>query len=391
MRKIAIITKNTTFNKYFGGLEIHTKLLVDRLAEKGFEVHIFAPIRELKNDYISDGEKKYYFVDCDYKTGPLSFYFKNSWYQKLLKFFSLKNQENKYDLVISVSSAGFPILFNKDKYSFKIFTICHGSAFSEFKSIIYESGISLSIIKNFPYFLYNYFYKQKKFILNSDSIVAVSNYVKDSVISETGLDEAKMLVIHNGAKIENYEKEFTEHGILKVLFAGRVERSKGIMILLSSVKDLDVELIIAGNGALLESAKQRSKELRIEHKVKFLGKLDTKQLNDEYKKADILVAPSLRIEGFPMSIVEGMAYYLPIIASKVGGNSDAVFEGRNGFLVEPNDAHELNERIKFFNTYPEKIKQFGLNSRNLAEQKFNLDIMIDEYLQKINELMKGSK
>jgi glycosyltransferase involved in cell wall biosynthesis len=93
-----------------------------------------------------------------------------------------------------------------------------------------------------------------------------------------------MLVIHNGSKIENFVKEFSEHGVLKVLFAGRVERSKGIMILLSSVRDLDVELIIAGNGSLLEEAKHRCKELRIEHKVKFLGKLDIKQLNDEYKK-----------------------------------------------------------------------------------------------------------
>jgi glycosyltransferase involved in cell wall biosynthesis len=92
-----------------------------------------------------------------------------------------------------------------------------------------------------------------------------------------------------------------------------------------------------------------------------------------------------------MSIVEGMAYYLPVIASKIGGNSDAVFEGRNGFLIEPNDVHELNERIKFFNTYPEKIKQFGINSRNLAEQKFNLDIMIEEYTKKINDLLKGNK
>jgi len=48
----------------------------------------------------------------------------------------------------------------------------------------------------------------------------------------------------------------------------------------------------------------------------------------------------------------------------------------------------LRERIRFFTTYPEKIKQFGMNSRNLAEQKFNLDIMIEEYTKKINEFIR---
>jgi glycosyltransferase involved in cell wall biosynthesis len=119
-----------------------------------------------------------------------------------------------------------------------------------------------------------------------------------------------------------------------------------------------------------------------------LGKLDSLELVKEYKNADVLIAPSLRVEGFPMSIIEGMSYFLPVIASSIGGNSDAVFEGRNGFLVDVTDSKELRERIRFFTTYPEKIKQFGMNSRNLAEQKFNLDIMIEEYTKKINEFIR---
>ena len=47
MKKIAIITKNTTFNKYFGGLEVHTKSLIENLSQD-YELHIFAPKRELK-------------------------------------------------------------------------------------------------------------------------------------------------------------------------------------------------------------------------------------------------------------------------------------------------------------------------------------------------------
>ena len=130
MKKIAIITKNTTFNKYYGGLEIHTKLLIDRLAEAGFEIHVFSPIRELKNGNISDGSKKYFFINSEYKTGPFSYFFKSHWYQGLINFFNKKNDEYNYDLVISVSSAGFPILEHKKDYTFKVLTISHGCALS---------------------------------------------------------------------------------------------------------------------------------------------------------------------------------------------------------------------------------------------------------------------
>jgi len=387
MKRIAIITKNTTFNKYFGGLEIHTKLLIDRLTESGFEIHVFAPLRELKNDYISDGNKKYFFINSPYKTGPISSLISKNWYLGLLNFFTKKNEEYKYDLVISVSSAGLPIIENKKNFKFKIVSISHGSALSEFKSIYNESGITLNLIKNLPYFLFNIFWKQKSFINNSDYIITVSNYVRESLISETGVDNQKVFVIHNGAKIENFVKEFREEGELVLIFAGRVEKSKGIFILLESIKDLEVNLIVCGIGSALEEAKKLSRSLRIEQKVKFLGKLDAQELAKEYKNSDVLIAPSLRVEGFPMSIIEGMSYYLPVIASNIGGNSDAVFEGRNGFLVDVSDPKELKDRIKFFVTYPEKRKHFGMNSRNLAEQKFNLDIMIEEYIKKINQFI----
>jgi glycosyltransferase involved in cell wall biosynthesis len=157
--------------------------------------------------------------------------------------------------------------------------------------------------------------------------------------------------------------------------------------LIESVKDLDIKLFIAGGGSLETEAKKMVKDLNLESKVTFLGKLSQGELAKFYKEADVLVAPSLRIEGFPMSIVEGMAYYLPIIATKIGGNDDAVFSSRNGFLINPNDPEELYERIRFFELYPEKIKQFGLSSRSLAEQKFNLDIMKKNYLEVINSLI----
>lgn len=388
MKKIAVIIKNTTFNKSFGGLEVHSKILIDQLA-KDFEVFIFAPKRELKNSIVKENNKTFYFIDTEYKTGPISDLFKENWNFGLYNFFKEKYIEDKYDLIISISSAAYPIIRNKSEFNCKILSVSHGTALSEFKSLYNEGGLSFSFFKNLPYFLYNFFYKQKNFIAKSDFVICVSDYVRQNLILETSDTKiSKFKTIFNGVAIDDFEKDFSHEGKLKILFSGRVELSKGIGVLLQSIKNLDVILNVAGDGNYLSEAKKYSQDNKLNEKVNFLGKLTFDNLKNYYKESDILIVPSLRVEGFPMSILEGMSYYLPVIATKMGGNVDAVLDNKTGFLINADDPKELSERIKFFNTYPEKIKEFGLNSRNLVVQRFSIEGMIKEYLEVISSLIK---
>lgn len=389
MKKIAIIVKNTTFNKSFGGLEVHTKSLIELLS-KEFEIDIFAPKRELKNLVVKENNKNYYFIDSDYKTGYFSDFFKKNWNHGLYSFFKNKYEENKYNLIISISSSGYPILKKKEEFNCNFLTISHGTALSEYLSLYNEGGLSFSLIRNTPYFIYNYFFKQKEFIKKSDYVICVSEYVKNNLIKETeSKDIYKFKTIFNGAWIEkDFIKEFKSLGKLKIIFAGRVEISKGILVLLESIKYLDTHLYVAGDGVALEQSKKFVFENKIAEKVTFLGRLNSDNLINFYKDCDILIVPSLRVEGFPMSIIEGMSYYLPVIASKIGGNSDAVVDSKTGFLVTPGVVSELSEKINFFNTYPEKIKEFGINARNLVTQRFSNEGMIKEYLEVINKLLK---
>jgi glycosyltransferase involved in cell wall biosynthesis len=89
-----------------------------------------------------------------------------------------------------------------------------------------------------------------------------------------------------------------------------------------------------------------------------------------------------------MSIIEGMSYSLPVIASKIGGNSDAIVDSKTGFLIEPGDVKDLEEKLDYFNKYPEKIKEFGINARNLVIQRFSIKGMIKEYQEVIKRFIK---
>ncbi len=390
MKKIAVITKNTTFNKSYGGLEVHTKALVDLLSED-YIIDIFAPKRDLKNSEVTEGNKNFYFLDVEYRTGYFSDFQKNKWNQGLYNFFKDKFLENKYDLIISISSAGYPLLRKKNEFDCQFLTISHGTALSEYKSILNETrGLSLSLLKNTPYFLYNYFFKQREFINLSDYVICVSDYVKENLIKETLCKNvSKFQTIFNGAAIdETYEKNFDINGELKIIISGRVEVSKGIFVLLEAIKNLQVKLYVAGEGNALLEAKKFVIDNKLSDKVEFLGKLTFDNLKYYYKESDVLVVPSLRVEGFPMSIIEGMSYYLPVIASKIGGNRDAVLESKTGFLIEPGDVKDLEEKLGYFNKYPEKIKEFGINSRNLVIQRFSIKGMIKEYKDVIKRLIK---
>jgi len=388
MKKIAIITKNTTYNKYFGGLEVHTKNIIEALSEN-YEISVISPQRELKNNEIKDKNVTYHFLNATYKTGFLSDFFSENWNKKLKSFFHELNNQNKFDLLISISSAGYPIINEKEKYNFKIITVSHGSAGAEFTSLINEKVPTHILIKNAPYVFYNIFFKQKSFLTKSDKVICVSDYVRDSLIKETGdLNIEKYETIFNGANHEQYTKDFIKEGELKIIFAGRVEKSKGIYELIKAVRDLEVSLKIAGDGSLFDEIKEYIRKEKLDNKITLLGKLKYSDLVEFYKEADILVSPSLRVEGFPMSIVEAMGFYLPIITTKLGGNQDAVVENKNGFLIIPSDVQDLMEKINYFNKYPEKIKEFGINSRNYALQKYSFSVMLEKYQKVINTLIE---
>jgi len=224
MKKIAIIVKNTAFNKNFGGLEVHTKAIIDLLSSD-YLIDVFAPQRELKNSVLKEGNKNFYFIDVEYKTGFFSDFNSSYWNKGLYNFFKTKYGEQKYDLIISISSAGYPLLRRKSEFDCPFLTISHGTAFSEYKSLLNEGGFSLQLLRNTPYFLYNYFFKQPEFINLSDKIICVSDYVRENLIKETkSKNRSKFQTIFNGVLIdESFDKEFKVSGKLNVIFSGRVE------------------------------------------------------------------------------------------------------------------------------------------------------------------------
>ncbi|UTY55783.1 glycosyltransferase family 4 protein [Massilia sp. erpn] len=133
-----------------------------------------------------------------------------------------------------------------------------------------------------------------------------------------------------------------------VLALGRLCRGKGSYDLLQAAAALApqqpaLELRLGGDGEL-DAVAARAAELQLDDQLQLLGWVSGQDKVAQLAQARVFVLPSYN-EGLPMSILEAMAYGLPVVSTPVGGIPDAIAEGVEGFLVPPGDVAALAERL----------------------------------------------
>lgn len=135
---------------------------------------------------------------------------------------------------------------------------------------------------------------------------------------------------------------------IKFLYAGRLGTHKGIRILLSaftSYKNPNISLCICGSGPMENYVKEIiSKDKRIV----YCGKLKALELEQEYKKADVLIVPSIWEEPFGRIVIEGAQYALPTIGSDRGGIPEIIKILDCGKIYSSNSQKELLNSIKLY-------------------------------------------
>jgi colanic acid/amylovoran biosynthesis glycosyltransferase len=133
--------------------------------------------------------------------------------------------------------------------------------------------------------------------------------------------------------------------------------------------------IIAGEGPLQESIKNRIGELRIDDSVTLSGFLDQTRLRSIFEQAHLFIHPSCTTqdgnqEGVPNSMLEAMATGLPVVATRHGGIPEAVKDGEQGYLVGEQDVAGLASALVKLAADPELWRQFGLAASAKVAQRF---------------------
>ena len=170
-------------------------------------------------------------------------------------------------------------------------------------------------------------------------------------------------------------------------FVGRVMKEKGIDELLEAAQELKkqnykVDFHIA--GFFDENYQDKLENLEVAGIIKYHGLVD--DIDDFFEKMDCVVLPSYS-EGMANAILEAAACAKPVIASDIAGCKEAIDDGKTGFLCEARDADSLKEcMVKFTKLTTEERKQFGQQARAKMEKYFDRQIVVNKYLEKIDEI-----
>ncbi|NJK85298.1 MAG: glycosyltransferase family 4 protein [Bacteroidales bacterium] len=161
---------------------------------------------------------------------------------------------------------------------------------------------------------------------------------------------------------------------LNLLYLARVEKEKGIYIALEAFKKLknnrkDLVFSIAGDGTELKNV-----IAWVEHEnipdVKILGHLTGNQISDSFLEADIYLFPTFYKEGLPTSVLEAMAFGLPVITRPVAGIKDIFVNGEMGMLIESVSPDDFANAISDLMNNPATMIRIGKYNSQHAKQHY---------------------
>ncbi|MFZ8811901.1 MAG: glycosyltransferase [Pyrobaculum sp.] len=239
----------------------------------------------------------------------------------------------------------------------------------------------------------------KKVLNNADAIIVSSTaiYMEAQKIVK---NPDKVHLIYNGVDTTRFhpsldgkkiKEQYDLHGKF-VIFTARHHRCVyGLEYLIRSApivlkKRSDVVYIIGGDGPLRPHLINLAKTLGVEKHIIFTSSIPSDQLPHYYVASDVVVVPSLQ-EGWGLVVTEAMATGKPVIGTKVGGIPDQIIDGYNGFLVPPRDPEAIARKILELAENPEKTKEMGKKARQLAEEKFNIEIRTKMIITLYKELL----
>jgi glycosyltransferase involved in cell wall biosynthesis len=144
-------------------------------------------------------------------------------------------------------------------------------------------------------------------------------------------------------------RQFPSDGKLKLIIACRQENRKGTKIVIESLPQIltkfpKATLDVVGGGALLETLKAQAKDLKLEDKITFHGKVKHARVVELMKQAHVFCYPTSASEGFPKVVLEALAAGLPVITTRVSVLPQLINQDC-GILLDAPTAENLTEAV----------------------------------------------
>jgi glycosyltransferase involved in cell wall biosynthesis len=226
----------------------------------------------------------------------------------------------------------------------------------------------------------SFFYNKIEYLLSiiTTNIICISNSDYDKAVNLIGINKKKITILPNTILSLNQNNIIHEtKKNIKVLTVCRLKHPKRVDLLISAFSKFpDLRLSIIGDGPNKNTLLNLVNSFKLSN-ISFLGNIDEFK---EFKEYDLFVLIS-ESEGLPISALEAMSSGLALVLSNVGGCPELI--NNNGVLVN----NTIEDIIGGLSYCLENIEEFKINSLNLFNMKFNLELNKKRYLDYYNNIL----
>jgi glycosyltransferase involved in cell wall biosynthesis len=380
-----------SFLPTIGGAELVVHNLSKHLAKSGEDVFVFTHHKKDKTTFQSNYNIQYY---------PRTPKEIAQGYTFAISLLLMKIKLNFNLIHVHVAKIGYYATKIKRLLNVPIVITTHGRDIQKYHEIGYGFRLDPKWNRRIEYAL-----------KNADLVTAIGSSTNREYLN-MGISRERIADIPNGVDFKRFNEPHQNIreilGLSEdtkiVLGVGRYDQKKGYEYLISAIPSIcknvsKVKFLLIGKGLsilkpLIQEMSIQQHVITIEQQsfnkndssIIDLNKIPNDTLLSAYKSADVFVSPSL-IEGFALVIIEAMACGLPIVATNVPGNEDAIVNEKNGFLVPPMKPGALSEKIIEVLNNDRRRVSFGENSKEMSRQ-YDWEKISNEYLSQYKKLIK---
>ena len=237
----------------------------------------------------------------------------------------------------------------------------------------------------------------------ADRVVTVGSSTRRYMVEEKGIPDGRVLTIPTGVDLTHFDPETLRDDLREELgippetpVFGTVavfRRLKGHRYLLEAAGEIlrsipGAKLLLTGEGPQENNLRRIIEERGIQGSVILPGFRD--DIARVLNTLDVFVFPSLE-EALGTAILEAMAMKKPVVACRVGGIPEIVQEGKNGFLVEPEDSASIAHRVVRLLKEPDLRRKMGMEGRSIVVARYDSRLMVRRLEKLYRELLENRR
>ena len=369
---VCIVTQQ--YKSIISGIGLHTRFLLSGLCHAGHRVTLLTQVNQYSSEKIPENVEvftvpKAFWQGSQARWIPLAWYFA----RKLKQIDAV----NRFDIVHFTDAreafwfAGShpAVVGNVNDYY-----AAHLQPLSYYRRYYYDANV------RWLYYLFVHQCEQRV-LPRLGAIIANSEYTRVAIQQAYKVDPNRLFKCYKciDHSCYNYDISSRDYTQGPILFVGGNMQRKGLATLIHAsrlvvAKYPSIKFCVVGQDTKLDIFRRMSYRLGVEKHFEFLGWVSNENLKSLYNQARVFVMPSL-MEAFGVALLEAMACGTPVVATRVGGITEFIEHGNNGWLVEPGNPEELANALLSILGDIKLAAHLGKQGR-ITAQRFGMEQMI---------------